>query len=105
MAFTAVLLPTVGAGAVVSADASARLRDDADGRTMETADGRAERLDTWWTGVTTRIRIASDHPALRSDDRATVTAYLDELASDEGAPPGLVAAHYVDPDEQTPAAD
>jgi hypothetical protein len=35
--------------------------------------------------VTTQARLAADHPALRSDDRATVTAYLDELASGDRA--------------------
>jgi len=98
VAFTAVLLLTVGVGTVVSADASAQLRDDVEGHMVETADKQADRLDTWLTGVTTQARVASDHPALRSDDRETVTAYLDELASDERAPPGVVAAHYVDAD-------
>ena len=98
VAFTAVLLLTVGVGTVVSADASAQLRDDVEGHMVETADGRADRLDTWLTGVTTQARVASDHPALRSGDRETVTAYLDELASDERAPPGVVATHYVDAD-------
>jgi len=98
VAFAAVLLLTVGVGAVVSADASAQLRDDVERHMVDTADQRADRLDAWLTGVTTQARVASDHPALRSDDRATVTSYLDELASDERAPPGVVATHYVDAD-------
>jgi methyl-accepting chemotaxis protein len=98
VALTAVLLLTVGVGAVVSADASAQLRDDVEGHMVGTADQRADELDAWLTGVTTQARVASDHPALRSDDREAVTAYLDELASDDRAPPGVVAAHYVDAD-------
>jgi len=98
VAFTAVLLLTVGVGTVVSADASAQLRDDVESHMVQTADGQADRLDTWLTGVTTQARVAADHPALRSGDRATVTAYLDDLASDDRAPPGVVATHYVDAD-------
>jgi len=98
VAFTAVLLLTVGVGTVVSADASTQLRDDVEGHMVGTADQRADRLDTWLTGVTTQARVASDHPALRSDDREAVTGYLDELASDDRAPPGVVATHYVDAD-------
>jgi len=98
VAFAAVLLLTVGVGTVVSADASEQLRDDVEGHMIEQADQRAERLDAWLTGVTTQARVASDHPALRSDDQATVTAYLDDLASDDRAPPGVVATHYVDAD-------
>jgi len=98
VAFAAVLLLTVGVGAAVSVDASAQLRDDVQQHMTETADQRAERLDAWLTGVTTQARVASDHPALRSDDPETVTSYLNELASDERAPPDLVATHYVDAD-------
>ncbi|AZH24236.1 methyl-accepting chemotaxis protein [Haloplanus aerogenes] len=98
VAFTVVILLTVGVGTVVSADASAQLRADVEQHLAGTADERAERLDAWLSGVQTQARSASDHPALRSDDRATVTAYLDELASDDRAPPGVVATHYVDAD-------
>jgi len=98
VAFTVVILLTVGVGTVVSADASAQLRDDVEQHLVGTADERAERLDAWLMGVQTQARIASDHPALRSDDRETVRAYLDELASDDRAPPGVVATHYVDAD-------
>ncbi|WP_435067348.1 methyl-accepting chemotaxis protein [Haloplanus sp. C73] len=98
VAFAAVLLLTVGVGTVVSADASAQLRDDVQSHMTDTADQRAERLDAWLTGVTSQARVASDHPALRSDDRDAISAYLTELASDERAPPGVVATHYVDAD-------
>ncbi|GAB6860626.1 methyl-accepting chemotaxis protein [Haloplanus litoreus] len=97
-AFVAALLLTVAVGAVVSADASAQLRDDVERNMVDTSEQRAERLDAWLSGVTTQARVAADHPALRSDDRSTVTAYLDELASDERAPDGVVAVHYVDAD-------
>lgn len=53
VAFTAVLLVTVGVGTVVSADASAQLRDDAEQQLVGTADERADRIDAWLTGVTT----------------------------------------------------
>jgi len=98
VAFVAVLLLTVGVGTVVSVDASEQLRDDVEQHLVGTADERAERIDAWVTGVTTQARVASDHPALRSNDRATITAYLDELASGDRAPPGVVATHYVDAD-------
>jgi methyl-accepting chemotaxis protein len=97
-AFVAALLLTVAVGAVVSADASAQLRDDVERNMVDTSEQRAERLDAWLSGVTTQARVASDHPALRSDDRSAVTGYLDELASDDRAPDGVVAVHYVDAD-------
>mgnify|MGYP000073687294 CR=1 FL=1 len=96
VAFTVVLLLTVGVGAAVSVDASAQLRDDVQQRMTETADQRAERVDAWLTGVTTQARVAADHPALRSDDSAAVSAYLTDVSSPDRAPPDLVATHYVD---------
>jgi methyl-accepting chemotaxis protein len=96
VAFVAVLLVTVSVGAVVSADASTQLQSDVERNMVGTTEQRAERLDAWLTGVTTQARTASDHPALRSDDPATVESYLDGLASEERAPPGVVAVHSVD---------
>ncbi|MFB6196571.1 MAG: methyl-accepting chemotaxis protein [Haloplanus sp.] len=95
-AFAAVLLLTVAVGAVVSADASAQLREDIERHMVDTTEQRAERLDAWLQGVANQARVASDHPALRDGDRAAVGSYLDSLASDDRAPPGVVAVHYVD---------
>jgi methyl-accepting chemotaxis protein len=95
-AFAAALLLTVAVGGVVGADASAQLRDDVERQMTDRTEQRSARLDAWLTGLTTQARVASDHPALRSDDTATVRSHLDELAGDERAPTGVVAVHYVD---------
>ncbi|WP_251341701.1 methyl-accepting chemotaxis protein [Haloplanus halophilus] len=95
-ALVAALLLTVAVGGVVSADASAQLRADVERTMIDTSEQRADRLDAWLAGIRTQARVASDHPALRSDDRATVRSYLDELASEERSPAGVVAVHYVD---------
>ena len=96
VAFVVVLLMTVSVGAVVSADASSQLQSDVERNMVDTTEQRAERLDAWIGGVTTQARSASDHPALRSDDRAASEAYLDELSSETRAPTGVVAVHSVD---------
>ncbi|MFB6101018.1 MAG: methyl-accepting chemotaxis protein [Haloplanus sp.] len=96
VSFAVVLLLTVAVGAVVSADASAQLRDDVEAHMIEGTEQRAAQLDAWLTGLTTQARATSDHPVLRSDDRSAIESYLDDLASDARAPPGVVAVHYVD---------
>jgi len=95
-ALLAALLLTVAVGGIVSADASAQLREDVQQQMTDRTEQRSAQLDAWLTGLTTQARVASDHPALRSDDTAAVESQLDELASEERAPPGVVAVHYVD---------
>ncbi|WP_251329153.1 methyl-accepting chemotaxis protein [Haloplanus pelagicus] len=95
-ALVAALLLTVAVGGVVSANASTQLREDVEHHMTDRTEQRSAQLDAWLTGLTTQARVASDHPALRSDDRAAVESYLDELVRDERAPPGVAAVHYVD---------
>ena len=98
VALLAVVVLTVGFGALVQAQTSTELRTDATDELTTTAEVRGETLDTWLSSVQQQSRLTARHPAVQSGEPDRVRSHLRELVESGTVPESVIAVHYYDTD-------
>jgi methyl-accepting chemotaxis protein len=98
VALLAVVVLTVGFGALVQAQTSAELRADATDELTTTAEVRGETLDAWLSSVQRQSRLTARHPAVQSGEPDRVRSHLRELVESGTVPESVIAVHYYDTD-------